>query len=192
MRMENKGKVNSFMDGLDIKSRSIILHLLIKKHARINELSELINENDTLTLIKIRQIINPLAEEIFGKPILVFKESSIDLSEGKKVLFSWWLENDSEVAEEQKKELFDVFDEKNFVRLIMELHDAKNVDAEINGAELIVTAQGPNAKIRKEIPLNASVKKILEKTYKNGILEIKLEKEKGTEFCHISKQVAKS
>ncbi|MFH1239912.1 MAG: Hsp20/alpha crystallin family protein [Candidatus Diapherotrites archaeon] len=175
--METKqSKVNLFMNELDTESRSIVSYLLIKKHARINELSDLINENDTLTIIKIKEAINPLAEKIFGMQILVFKESAIDISEGRKVLFSWWLENAEELIEEQKKELIDVFDEKDYVKVVMELPDSKNINAKINGNELIITAEKSNEKICRKIPLSADVKKIIGKRYNNSVLEIKLEK----------------
>lgn len=192
MRMENETKVSAFLNGLDAKSKAIISHLLIKRHARINELSGLINENDALTLIKMREVINPLAAKIFGKPILVFKENAIDAEEGRKILFSWWLENAIELVEEQKKELFDVFDEKDFVRIVMELPGCENVSTEISGNELIVTAEKANAMICKKISLNVVVKKICEKTFKNSVLEIKLEKEKENELCYASKQLTKS
>lgn len=169
---------NLFVNELDVKSNAIISHLLIKKHAKIKELSELINENDTITLIKMREIINPLAKRIFGKPILFFKECVIDTKEGKKILFSWWLENAQELLEEQKKELIDVFDEKKYLRITMELPECKKIEAEINNNELIVNAERAGERICKKIPLNAIAKKICEKTFKNGILEIKLEKGK--------------
>ncbi len=177
MWMETKqSKVNLFMNELDDKSRAIVSYLLTKKHAKINELSNLINENDSVTLIKIKEIINPLTKKIFGNPILFFKESAIDPSEGKKVLFSWWLENATEIVEEQKKELVEVFDEKNYVKIVMELPESKNINAEISENELIVTAEKSNEKICKKIPLPAPAKEIIEKKYNNGVLEIKLKK----------------
>jgi len=179
MRMETKqSNVKLFMNELDAESRSIISYLLIKKHARINELSNLINENDTLTLIKIKEIINPLAEKIFGTRILVFKESAIDVNEGRKVSFSWWMENSEELIEEQKKELIDIFDEKNYVKVVMELPGSKNIKAEINGNELTVTAEKSDEKICRKVSLSADVKKIIGKRYNNGVLEIKIEKKR--------------
>lgn len=171
--METK---QTFVNELDFKSKAIVSYLLIKKHAKINELSKLINENDTITLIKIREIINPLAKRIFGKPILFFKESAIDTEEGKKIHFSWWLENAKELMEEQKVELIDIFDEKKYLRITMELPECKKIEVEISNNKLIVNAERAGEKICKRIPLNVLVKKICEKTFKNGILEIKLEK----------------
>lgn len=164
------------MNELDDKSKAIVSYLLTKKHARINELSSLINENDSITLIKIKEVINPLTQKFFGDPILFFKESAIDSSEGKKVLFSWWLENAIELVEEQKKELVEVFDEKNCIKIVVELPGSENVNAEISENELIVTAEKLNERICKKIPLNSPAKKIIEKKYNNGVLEIKLEK----------------
>lgn len=180
MWMETKqSKVNLFMNELDAESKAIVSYFLIKKHARINELSSLINENDSLALIKIKEIINPLTKKFFGNPILFFKESAIDSSEGKKVLFSWWLENATELVEgveEQEKELIDVFDEKDCIKIVVELPGSKNINAEISENELIVTAEKSDERICKKIPLNSPVKKIVEKKYNNGVLEIKLEK----------------
>ncbi len=194
MWVETKqSKVNLFMNELDAESKAIVSYLLVKKHARINELSSLINENDSITLIKIKEVINPLTKKFFGNPILFFKESAIDSSEGKKVLFSWWLENATELVEEveeQEKELIDVFDEKDCVKIVMELPESKNINAEISENKLIVTATKSNEKICKKIPLHTPAKRIIEKNYNNGILEIRLDKGKETGLYQISKEIS--
>ena len=83
------------------------------------------------------------------------------------------------VVEEVREPLVDVFDEKGYVRLIAELPGVseEHLDLDVKGDILSLKAEGKERKYAKEILLPAPVKKeTLQKNFRNGILEIKLQK----------------
>lgn len=84
------------------------------------------------------------------------------------------------VVEEQEIEpLVDVFDERDHLRVVAELPRVRESDirTEVKGDKLTISAELPNRKYHKEVPLPVAVEAELTKlTYKNGILEIKLKK----------------
>jgi len=166
-------KINKFMKSLDEKSKALILFVLRNRHADIRELSKLISApNDSYTLTRIKEAINPLAEDILDKPILIFEESKIDSITNDKVLFSWWLNDEVSLIEE--KEAIDIFDEKDKIRVVTKLLDVKEEDIDINvDHDILVISTGKNC---KKIPLLHNVENQVEKTYKNNILEISLKK----------------
>jgi len=71
---------------LDTDSEKLVWHLWQKRHARIDELAEIIGAPTHMdVLLKIKEIINPVAEKIMGNPILTFKEREIDPESGEGV-----------------------------------------------------------------------------------------------------------
>ena len=83
------------------------------------------------------------------------------------------------VVEEVREPLVDVFDEKGYVRLIAELPGVSEEDVELDvkGDILSLKAEGKERKYAKEILLPCPVKKeSLQKSFRSGILEIKLQK----------------
>jgi len=171
--LKEKPKEEEFLKALNEKNRAIIMYIWRNRYAKIKDLSKLINaENDAYTLIKIREIINPLAKNILGKPVLCFEESKIDPITGNKILFSWWLNNRIELI--KKKEALDIFDEKDKLRIVTELPNVNEEDIiiEIENDGVIISANNHY----QRIPLFCDVEKKIEKTYKNGIMEIALKK----------------
>lgn len=86
------------------------------------------------------------------------------------------------VVEEVREPIVDVFDEKDRVLVIAELPgiSEENIKIDIEGDILKLSAENEGRKYAKEVLLPAKVKKkTLESSYKNGILEIKLEKITG-------------
>ncbi|OYO84368.1 hypothetical protein C8E03_11438 [Lachnotalea glycerini] len=115
-----------FLNSLDEKSRKIFWYFRCHGHARIAELTELIGSlADMEVLDRLREVINPAAIEIFGKPILEFRESGLDRMSGKKIPFHWWLSDDLSDNQlfigEGGKPLVDVFDEENQIVIITEI-----------------------------------------------------------------------
>ncbi|MBU4502837.1 MAG: Hsp20/alpha crystallin family protein [Nanoarchaeota archaeon] len=166
-------KEEEFLKALDEKNRAIVMYVWRSRHAKIRDLSKLINaENDAYILTKIREIINPLAKNILGKPILCFEESKIDPVTGNKILFSWWLNEGIELI--KKKEALDIFDEKDKLRIVTELPNLNEEDiiVSIENDGIIISANN----YYQRVPLFCAVEKKIEKTYKNGILEISLKK----------------
>lgn len=76
--------------------------------------------------------------------------------------------------ESKKEELVDIFKEKNKLRIVTELPDVKEKDIKVGvkGKKLTIKA----GKHKKEVKLPYSVKAKIKKSYKNNILEVKLEK----------------
>jgi HSP20 family protein len=85
------------------------------------------------------------------------------------------------VVEEVREPIVDVFDEEDHILVIAELPGVSEdkIKIEIAGDILNLTASDTNQKYAKEILLPSKVKPAsLRTTYKNGILEIKLDKER--------------
>ncbi|MDP2933573.1 MAG: Hsp20/alpha crystallin family protein [bacterium] len=89
-----------------------------------------------------------------------------------------------EVPEEKNKEetLVDVFEGKKKVHVIMELpgvQSEKNVDVELKGRDLRVKAQSITGLLEKTIPMPQTATRIKSHKFKNGILEVIVEKRGG-------------
>ena len=85
------------------------------------------------------------------------------------------------VVEEVREPIVDVFDEEDHIRLIAELPGVSEdkIEIEVTGDILNLTASDTDKKYAKEILLPSKVNpQSLKNTYKNGILEIMLEKER--------------
>lgn len=85
------------------------------------------------------------------------------------------------VVEEQREPIVDVFDEKDQIMVVAELPgiDKEDITTEIKNDILTLSAKNNNRKYNKEILLPCEVDpNTLTITYKNGILEIKMQKVK--------------
>lgn len=101
---ENVEKVRQLLEELDDRSRLIVWYIWQTRYAGIGDLTRVIREKmDMITLIRIKETINPLAEKIIGQPLLKFEKSKIDPETGDKVLFSWWLNEDISASVEMRK-----------------------------------------------------------------------------------------
>lgn len=82
-------------------------------------------------------------------------------------------------VEEVREPIIDIFDEKEEVRLYAEIPGVseEKIETEISGDILKLSAENTDRKYAKEILLPSKVKpETLEKTYKNGVLEIRIKK----------------
>lgn len=118
--------LNLLMNALDAQSRKIIWYLRCHGHVRLTELTELIGASaDMETLYRLKEVINPTAVRMFGRPLLEFFKYRIDQTTGKRVLFNWWLldfmEEGQRVTGEGGKFLVDVFDEKDQIVIVSEV-----------------------------------------------------------------------
>ena len=106
-------KLDLLLNVLDEKSRKMTMFLLNESHAELRDLSNLLcASSDMEVLLIIREIINPTAKEIIGKPILSFQQSKIDRLTGQKIMFSWWVDEDF-ASKVRAEELIDVIEEEN-------------------------------------------------------------------------------
>jgi len=177
LKGRQKNNLDRFMEHIDGKSREIIWYLLRNRYAGIRDLSDLVGASaDTEVLTRIREVINPTARKYLRKEIMEFKESEIDESSGKKVAFKWWLRDDLQLTE-KREEMLDVFDEGDKIRVIAELPPAveeKNIKVLVNDDMVRIIANASNGKYERKVPLFYAVEKVIERTYKNRILEVRL------------------
>jgi len=180
--MLNEETIDKVARELDFNSQEILIYLWQKRHARIEELAELIEApNHMDVLLKIKERINPTAERIIGSSILSFEKSKIEPETGKKILFNWWCLGQKEKRNE-KEILLDLFDEGDYLNIIMELPGVREIEdilLKLEPEKMTVSASSVNRKYYKEIDLPAEVDtKGLSKSFNNNVLEIKLKKAK--------------
>ena len=165
--------VNMLVNAVDEKSKQIVTYFLRERHAGIRKLADLIHaSSDMEVLIRIREIINPKAQQIIGGPLITFERSKIDLFTGEKIAFSWWL-NEELIGITRNDKLLDILDEKNALRIIASLPlEEKDVKVEVKENFLIISGK----KYYQKVPLFCSVKSEVRKTINNGVLEVTLSK----------------
>jgi hypothetical protein len=79
---------------LDEESRSILRILYEQRYATLDEMSACSGLSHYAVLHRLREIIIPISVKRRGRPIAVFCESATDLSTGRQIVFSWWLNDD--------------------------------------------------------------------------------------------------
>jgi HSP20 family molecular chaperone IbpA len=175
----NQEAIDRILAELDLESRAIVTYIWQKKYATIEELASLFDASNHMdVLLRIKEVINPLAEKMIGTPLLVFEKSKIDAETGKKILFSWWIMG-VERKESRRRGFVDLLDEGGYLRIIMELFgaDEEDVQLKLDQNKLVISANPQERKYHEEIPLPAKVNlKGLSKKYKNEILEVRLQK----------------
>ncbi len=165
--------VNQFVSTLDEKSKQIVAYLKKESHAEISELTNLIHaSSDMEVLIRVREVINSQAEKSLEEPLIIFRRSKIDSSTGERIMFSWWL-NEKLVDSISDCGLLDIFDEKNFLRVVVSLPlQEEDVKVEVKDNFLIISGE----KYYQEVPLLCSVEKNVAKNINNGVLQVTLAK----------------
>ena len=82
-------------------------------------------------------------------------------------------------VEEEREPIIDIFDEKEEIKIYAEMPGVndESISVDLKGDILEIMAVSKDRKYRKEILLPAKVKpKTLERSFKNGVLEIKIKK----------------
>jgi len=170
---------------LDSDSRAILTYLWENRHARIEELAELIRApTHTDVLLRIKEHINATAEKVIGNSILSFEKARFDPETGQKVLFSWWILGRREKGE-QNRVSFDIFDEYGYLTIIMELPGVKAEDLllEVENRRLAVSASSVGRTFHQEIDLPAEVENVDVSTrLNNNVFEIRLKKAPSAAF----------
>ncbi len=85
------------------------------------------------------------------------------------------------VVEEVREPMVDVFDEKDHILVVAEMPgvEKNNIHIDIEGDALLLKAENTGRKYKKEVPLPSAVDRAsLVSSYKNGILEVKVQKMK--------------
>jgi hypothetical protein len=79
---------------LDEGSSCILRTLYERRYATLDELSACSGLTHYDVLHRLREIIIPMSVKRRGRPIAVFRESGTDLTSGRQIAFSWWLNDD--------------------------------------------------------------------------------------------------
>jgi hypothetical protein len=166
---------------VDHGSANMLWHLWKNRHYRLDELKEMLGETSHMgALARIRDVINPTAMGLLGKPILVFERSRIDHQTGEHVLHSWWLNEEPVIDTTGDGQSVDVFDEGDHFLVILELAGAHEEDIQVEAREgwLSVAVDTAESRCYEETPLPAGADAHdLSTTYRNGILQVRLGKE---------------
>ncbi|MDI6814799.1 MAG: hypothetical protein QMC90_01765 [Dehalococcoidales bacterium] len=165
---------------LDLPCSQILWYLWEHRHASIDDLAQLVDAPSHMDILhKIRGVINPVAEEVIGNPILEFERARVDPETGERVLFSWWIIGRKRPEERREEALVDVFDEGDHLTIIIELVGIQEEDIRlgVEGSKLVVSAENSNKEYHEEIALPAIVNSFTTK-FNNNILEVRLEKDK--------------
>lgn len=166
---------------LDSDSRAVLIYLWQNRHARIEELAELIDApNHMDILFRIREVINPTAEKVLGYSILSFERSKVDGETGRKIPFSWWIARKKVPEEEDaRRPILDIFDERDHLTVVVELLGIREEDIllkiERDRFELAATGKGIRYQEEVVLPALIDVNRVT-KSYNNNILELRLEK----------------
>ena len=179
LRMDEDG-INTVMQELDFESQEILLYLWKRGHANIDELSSLYEApNHMDILFKIREVINPAAERLLGCSLLTFERSKKDDITGKIITYNWWIIGKREPEKGIEAPLVDIFDEGDFLSVIMELAGAieEGIQIEAAGNKLSISSNISTKLFNHQIALPCEVKgNGLTKRYNNNVLEITAEK----------------
>ncbi len=168
--------IESFLRHLDADARSIVQLVWERRHATIRELAEHTRlPSHTDILLKIREVINPLAEESLGFPILVFAPARLDTVSGEDVLYSWWIVGASSGTSARRPEiLVDTFDEPDSFSILACLPCAEASEVSVSFPEgQVEISAGEDLK-----PASVSLPPGLQpgnrqQAFRNGILELR-------------------
>lgn len=182
LKIDQEG-IDKIIKELDAESQSILLFIWENRHATINELFSLYNApNHMEVLHRIRNIINPVSQKVIGFPVLVFERSKIDESTGEKVLFSWWVIGGDKLKEKPEDTLLDIFDEGDYLNVIIELKSAQEKDIllRVDEDKLTMSCKTSEAKHYEQVVLPSKIdEKSVIRKYHNNILEVRLQKLKN-------------
>jgi HSP20 family molecular chaperone IbpA len=166
---------------VDRGSAELLWHLWKNRHHTLDELRAMVDETSHMgVLARIREVINPTAIYVLGKPILVFERSRIDHVTGERVLHSWWLNEEPAGDTADTYEFIDVLDEGDHFLVLVELPGAceEDIRVEAGDGRLSVAVDTAESRYYNEIPLPAGADaRDLGTTYRNGVLQVRLSKE---------------
>lgn len=168
---------------LDPEAGTILWHIWYNGHAGIQELAELIQaECHTDVLVKIRTVINPLAEKLLGFPVLIFMSQCVKSCSGETVPYSWWIagrrEGEDLMGIRSRCSRIDIFKNSDHVDVIADLPGIREEDILLTVAgerKLVISAASDSGKYREEVILPAGIELgSANHRLNNGVLHIRL------------------
>lgn len=90
------GDIDKIAQQVDEQGVRMLRYLWCRRYASLDELKKISGETSHMkVLIRIREMINPTARRLLGKPIMVFERSAMDYYTGEHILHSWWLNEEA-------------------------------------------------------------------------------------------------
>ena len=90
------GDIDEIARQVDEQSSRMLWYLWCHRHATLDELKRISEETShMMVLTRIREMINPAARHLLGRPIMVFERSALDYCSGEHIFYSWWLNEDA-------------------------------------------------------------------------------------------------
>ena len=168
--------IESLLPHLDADAERIALFLWERRHATIRELAEHARMPSHMDiLLKIREVINPIAEEFFGFPLLVFAQARRDTFTGEDVPYSWWILGAGESGRVQYPEiLVDTFDEGNGFSVLacLPCGEADQVNVSFDRGDVQISSGESSGPARVSLPSGLRPEDCRQ-TFRNGILELR-------------------
>ena len=166
---------------LDTEAESIVRFLWDRRHATIRELSEHARMPSHMdVLLKIREVINPVAEELLGFPLLFFAPVRHDTFAGENVFYSWWIlgaGGDNEV--QRPAILVDIFDEADsfFVLACLPCGEVSEVSVSCPAGAVEISCGENLEPVKVSLPVGLDPENYRQ-TFRNGILELRWDRER--------------
>lgn len=152
----------------------------------INDLAEMAEKSRTYQkrislgkrgVIDFRVASRPIRQSYTTKPA-----GSIKISKPKKEISSTGASMASTTGSiEEREPIVDIFEEGDYIKVMVELPSVEEnqIKLDIEGNTLTISTDAPTRKYHKKVELRSPViKDGVESSYKNGILEVKLQKTK--------------
>lgn len=171
----NLAAVEGLAPHLDADAESIVRFLWGQRYATIRELAEHTRMPSHMDiLLKIREVINPAAEELLGFPLLVFAPARPDTLTGQDVFNSWWILGAGATKMAQRPEIMvDTFDEADGFRILacLPCGEAAEVNVSFSEGQAEISSGEDPKPVRVSLPAGAEPKNC-RRTFRNGILEL--------------------
>lgn len=164
----------------------ILWHLWQRRHADLEELAALIDaptHMDVLALL--REGINEKACQMFGGPVLWFREQAFDPETGRTICFQWWLHKTMEpLQKDSGQPLVEIHDEGNelLVVAVMSRASERQPRMVLRGSRLVLSAESADKPWEITVLLACEVLAApVSMTFINGMLSLRLAKKPGSE-----------
>lgn len=168
--------IENLLPHLDADAESIVRFLWDRRHATIEELAQHTRMPSHMDiLLRIREVINPVAEEVLGWPLLSFALAQHDPATGEEVLCSWWIRRSGGGDAAQRPEiLLDTFDEEDGFSILACLPCGQADDVRVSFSDGHVDIfSGEDSKLgRASLPPGLEPKNCRQ-AFRNGVLELR-------------------
>lgn len=168
--------VESLASRLDADAEGVIRFLWDRRHATIRELAEHTGMPSHMdVLLKIKEVINPVAEEFLGFPLLTFAPARYDRVVDAAVFNSWWMLGcDSRDRAAPLDILVDTFKEKDGFSILacLPCGEADEINVTFSAGKVEISCGQDVRPAGVSLPTGAEPKNCRQ-TFRNGVLELR-------------------